>query len=619
KTLQETKEIDALLQNIPAMPLDISSAAYFIKNTGITPGEYLKTLYETVSTEKMEAKLLEESSNYKKNRHKIIASIFDTLLEINPNFKELLLLLCLLDSQNICQKYFEKCKDQVTIQEFIHHLRRFSLISEDRNMMSIHRSTQKIGLRYLTKFFSTIEIDEMFNKIMSNMRLYNKMMLNFFEENQQGITKNEKNITMLHCQSILQKITLLPISKKMQSKYEIKLLFALLHYYQYSKSRKFIHAFAERIIKLNETENVLEDVFLSIVLEICGNKCIFLNKYKDAEKYLSQCILICKKNKESGYVYAICLADFAKLFASMGNFNNAKPYLEEAMKLASSSKETWKLQLKEAIFARYFRCYNSYFVCSRDLCDVINIAMDILKSINAEELFYTKGVYNGDHDISIFFIRKALAGLYNRLGEYDKAYACEKESRFFLKRIQASEILFVGYEADLAICEGFTLLRTNKLSEAYDKFMEYIEKKRGIKESSFMHNVFIFISEILIRQNKLEEAYKYAKNAFGKLQESRTNDDKLSKAICCYYLALIEFKKNNLQQVLNYFEIFFKTMKTICPIIAKKDAYVKLKLDTLFNYQDNTNNIQQYFNNAAEIFVAIYGKSHPFITDFINQ
>ncbi|MDR3157094.1 MAG: LuxR C-terminal-related transcriptional regulator, partial [Lactobacillales bacterium] len=549
KIFEKSKEIEKLLQNIPAMPLDISSAAYFIKNTGTTPDEYLKTLYETIYTEKMETNLLEESSNYKKSRYRIITSIFDTLLKINPNFKELLLLLCLLDSQNIRQKYFEKCKDRIIVQEFIHHLRRFSLVFENHNMISIHRSTQKIGLRYLIKLFSTAEIDEVFNKTISNMNLYNKMMFNFFERNQQDDLNNAKNITASHLQSILNKVIFLPIDKKTQSRYEIKLLFALLYYYQYSKSRKFIQEFAEQIIKLNDTENVLDDVSLAILLEICGNKCTFLNEYIKAKNYLSRCISICKKNKEAAQVYVICLADFAKLFALTGDFDKAKLYLEEASKLVLNSKKMWKLQLREAVFARYFRCYNSYFVCSQELQTVIDVAIDILKSLNANELFYIKGIYNGNYDIPIFFIRKALAGLYNRIGEYDKAYGCEKESLFFLKRIQSNEASLISYEADLNICEGVTLLRKNKLSEAYNKFVEYISAKEKMQENSFMHNVFIFISEVLIRQNKLEKAYEYAKNAFTRLQNSYTNDDKFYKAICCYYLALIELKKNNLQQV----------------------------------------------------------------------
>jgi tetratricopeptide (TPR) repeat protein len=394
-----------------------------------------------------------------------------------------------------------------------------------------------------------------------------------------------------------------------------------LYCYYYSKSRKFIKEFAEQIVKLNDIENVLEDIPLAILLEICGNKCTFFSEYKKAKDYFLRCIAICNKTKNANHIQAICFSDFARLLSSEGNFDDAKQYLDEAMEFVQKLKKPWQLQLKESVFTKYYRCYNNHYVVyPQKLQYVINIAIGILKSFNANELYYRIGKYNGDHEISIFFMRRALSGLYNRIGEYNKACECEKEAKFFLKRIQAKGIPLVNHEVDLEICEGSTLLRMNRLSEAYDKLIKYIRLKKEMEENAFMYNVAIFISEILIRQNRLEEAYQYDKNALKMMENcSSNNDKKLSQSICYYHLALMEFKNRNLQQALYYLSPFFILMDDICKTIIKKEKYNDLKSKAAFDFFNDTEKIKHYFKNAAEIFAAVYGNSHPFVTDFVNK
>lgn len=622
KAFYRIEKIEDLLKDIPALPLDISAAAYYIKNTGTTLDKYAEVFFGNSEIEKVESKFIEESSGYKKNRYRIIVSIFDTLIQINSDFKKLLLFLCLMDSQNIPGNYFEKYNDSATIQEFVHHLRRFSMISEKDDMFSIHRSIQKIGLNYLVKLLSESEKEKFLNKIISEMTPYNKMAWDFYKENpQEKVSTIEKNMMILHLQSLAQKIPFLSIKEKKQREYSIKLSLTLLYCYYYSKSRKFLREFAEQIIKLNDDENVLEDIPLAILLEICGNKCTFFDEYKKAENYFLRCIAICDKTKNTDYIRAVCFSDFAKLLSSEGNFNDAKRYLDEAMKLVQKLKKPWQLQLKKSVFMKYCRCYNDHYaVYPGKLQYIINIAIDMLKSFNANELFYRSGKYNGNHEISIFFIRRALSGLYNRIGKYDKAYECEKESKFFLKRIQAKGILLTNHEVDLEICEGSTLLRMNRLSEAYDKLIKYVALKKEMKEDNFMYNVSIFISEILIRQNRPEEAYQYDKNALKMIENcSNNNDKKLSRSICCYHLALIEFRNKNFQQTLHYLSQFLNLTDDICKTIIEKEKYDDLKSKAAFDFSNDTGKIEHYFKNAAKILTAVYGDSHPFVIDFVNQ
>jgi ABC-type oligopeptide transport system ATPase subunit len=93
---------DDLLKHLPNFPLDVSAAAYYIKNVGIDFEEYLRRMNE-MSDEflKLNQKLMLEYNSYDKSRYGIITSIFKNIVLENADCAETILLICFLDSQNI--------------------------------------------------------------------------------------------------------------------------------------------------------------------------------------------------------------------------------------------------------------------------------------------------------------------------------------------------------------------------------------------------------------------------------------------------------------------------------------------------------------------------------------
>ena len=68
------------------------------------------------------------------------------------------LFICLINSEDIPKDLLIKYKDNIIVNQFMHELKKFSLITEkllvnnDNNLMlSIHRNTQEIALAYLSK------------------------------------------------------------------------------------------------------------------------------------------------------------------------------------------------------------------------------------------------------------------------------------------------------------------------------------------------------------------------------------------------------------------------------------------------------------------------------------
>lgn len=167
------EEIDKFLENIPPMPLDISNASYYIKNTNSSFKKYLEILnFPNEETDKLHSKFLNEGMEYNKTRYKMTLAVFDKLIEINPNFKELILFICLLDSQNIPRKYLDQCKDSATVHDFLHNLKRFFSISLDDGKFSIHKSIQEIGLAHLNVLLTNDEKEAFFKKIIDIITPY---------------------------------------------------------------------------------------------------------------------------------------------------------------------------------------------------------------------------------------------------------------------------------------------------------------------------------------------------------------------------------------------------------------------------------------------------------------
>ncbi|MDF2966089.1 MAG: hypothetical protein K0Q51_1477 [Rickettsiaceae bacterium] len=146
------------IERIPPYPLDISVAAYCIKEAKLTYSEYLKYISEPredfLSVQEI---VLNDMGEYNKTRYDIVALSIKQIIGKHPEFKNLLLFVSMIDSESIPQDLLIAYKDNILVSQFMHELRKFSLINEnmpnsnDKALFSIHRTTQTIALRYLIK------------------------------------------------------------------------------------------------------------------------------------------------------------------------------------------------------------------------------------------------------------------------------------------------------------------------------------------------------------------------------------------------------------------------------------------------------------------------------------
>ncbi len=156
------EEIKNFLSHIPSFPLDISVAAHYIKNSDISFDEYVLRLQNnSQSFEKAQISFVKGATDYTKTRYDIVTLSVKRLMEEEPEFKNLFLLLSLVGAEDIPKALFNRYKDPIFIDRFMHALKKYSIITRknldtpsEAIVFSIHRTTQKNYKRIFIKYVS---------------------------------------------------------------------------------------------------------------------------------------------------------------------------------------------------------------------------------------------------------------------------------------------------------------------------------------------------------------------------------------------------------------------------------------------------------------------------------
>ena len=142
------------LKSIFHFPLDILIAASYIKIQKISYEKYLNFLSApTKEFIESQRNLLVDSNHYTKTRNQIINLSIGNILNENPEFFELLLLVSTLNPQNIPKDLLVNFKNETTVNNFLYNMKKYSLISENISehniFINLYSYTQSIILDYL--------------------------------------------------------------------------------------------------------------------------------------------------------------------------------------------------------------------------------------------------------------------------------------------------------------------------------------------------------------------------------------------------------------------------------------------------------------------------------------
>ncbi len=591
-------KIREFLKKIPSMPLDISAAAYYLKNTNASFEDYVVITEEsTENFEKIQSKLLEESINYSRTRYGIITSTFKEIIKRSKDFEELLFFVCLFDSQNIPKKSLKNAGISVVVDDFIYNLMRHSLIIYDDDKISIHRSTQNIGLNFLVNSLDAETKKTFIKKIVSQLTPYEKISSDY----------EDASVMIPHLKSLLNKIGNFFDSDAFIEQRKIELLTTLADIYQY-KAYRFNDALKclQEILKINNSCKCLDNIAV-INLRI--------GEIYTAMSCNTEAMLYLEKSGDS-----LNNIDLSRKYRLIGivhmrsdKFNKANEYFEKAI-LELSKEECIPTSEQESDI--YADMAFNYFMDGINRNNA-NKAVEIMKKA-IEKLHVVQKNPNSNASAAGRLVNhiSGLSGIYNALGKYDLSLKTSQVAEDIVKKLPINSDLFRA-KGVIARERGLSHLRLNKIETAYSYFMIAKSIFAEIYESSYLFKLKMHEVECLIRLNKLDEAMKICEETISTENRERNNYCDLFFNTCFYHAAFIKYKQGRIDLSKEYFEKFFESMEILCQNILSSEKYNDLKKENAFD--KNHSDVKSYFENSLKVFEAIYWKNYEFTKYYVEE
>ncbi len=632
ETKEEKDKVLDLITHLPSFPLDISVAAYYIKSQNISYEEYFNKFIKNNNViQNSEGPPLKGLMDYNKTRYDIISSSLKNLIDTNPHFKELLFFIALLDSQNIPKELLTFDKKEDIVNQFMTELKKNGFITENplvalKNQsytFSIHRSVQAAILDFLNKNITKEEKKEFLEKITEAVKQFNDLYTS-------GLNRNCAKITPLLIHSMVM-INNLP-SCKIDTQKNISDLLLIIGYVHRACTMNFKEAAKFFSLGIEKGRNVLPKKVLAEKLKELGFIYRLLLDAKKSRESCLQSINYAKKIPYSDFLIAENYSTIAMGFNIEQDWDKANFYYDKALeKIDKISKKSRKhRELKSRIYGALSWEYRNHFIHKNNKALEYsfkalesldeNILLHKTKTLPSREVLFESGLFNNGP-----WHRLRLMRAYIALGNYDPAKEQEAEIEYILKNnlycLPDDPYLRACLDADLSEL----YLRTGNLKKAQAKIENALRIFKNIMEEDLPLNLRgISDIEILIRLNKLHDAYTACEDIFKMKNIAKDNYSKSLYAIVLYDAAIIKYKQHDLQKSAEHFSEFFKQMKDFCKGFLELNEYKELESKGVFAPVDlskppSKKDIKEYLNRSIKIFSVIYGPNHSFVKDYVMK
>lgn len=376
---------EQFLENIPSFPLDISTAAHYLKDTGIDYNKYLEEIkVPKKEFTKLQISVLQDVNQYTKTRYNIISLTLQKIIKANPEFYDLILLIALLDSQDIPEELLSLYKNQYVASSFLRNLKKNSLITniqyqinnkKDMNNLatfSIHRSTQNNILADIINSLSFIQRQEHVSSILTDIQSYILKQIDL--ENSTGL----KNL-IRHCDALLSKQSLLDKDDLTSINNDLGIIY---YYLGQDKQAKDI---LERNLDVNkqDQETALILTHLGAIYRKIGQN------YQIAIDYLEKAIAIYDNISPKSVRKGLALTHLGNTYRTLGKFQNATEALQKSANIYHD---------QPGYYAGEARALGYLGVAYREQCDLVkakNLLEQAISLYNKEQYPRYSSVYAG--------------------------------------------------------------------------------------------------------------------------------------------------------------------------------------------------------------------------------
>jgi tetratricopeptide (TPR) repeat protein/DNA-binding CsgD family transcriptional regulator len=540
------EQAQQFLEKIPPFPLDISVAAYYLKTTNIPFERYINYIHQSnPDFENTQEKILKEGSDYSKTRYNIITTSLQSLINTNKEFADLLLLISLIDSQNIPRELLVKYKNEIVVDDFIYHLKKYSLITNEASIpaigstLSIHRSTQAVMLASLTKNLNLRKNGLMIKRLCQFLE--NQITLSLESENTFWIKSFVK-----HLEAFLSRKNFLNDIDNIYIKGSLGCLYFYLG--EYKRSKNLIE---KNILQLKKHPD-FSHLHLARFLIYLGIVYRELGDYRQAEKTLTKSLNVYKnKFPDNEKEIAFVLSNLANVYRNLGKYQKAKELFEKNIVFYSSNPP--KTYVDFAWFLLYsgyiYQDLNDYKKAKEQYEKCIAICQEHLSKnhiINAWVLSSLGNIYRefgnlekaknlieqavsickihlSDNHVGYAFITNHLGCVYREKGDYKKARALFEKSlliyKIHYKKVHVRTALTLEELAKLDLLQG-------RRAEGVALFKESLKRMEENKSPSIymiledLAEVYFSDSEIAFKNGQKKQSQELRKIAISYLRQA---------------------------------------------------------------------------------------------------
>ncbi len=629
-SIAQREKAAIFLKSIPLFPLDVSLAAYYLKNTRISFEKYLERIHQySESFEKAQTNLLNEYSDYSKTRYGIIIASIEKLIDKKTEFKSLLFLTCLLDSQNIPLEFLKFDNEEMVVEDFIYLLKKEGLIVNEAAIgknntdcsYSIHRSTQAISLAYLKNLLNENDKKNILDKFITKIKLY-------YANNSET---NSKRIILLipHLETFARNLKILSLTKELEERSEVALHLTIAN--AHSKcSCNFVAAkdYFSKILKDEKKKYYLSNEDYIKMLRQLGSISANLYNFDEAIFYAETGLKLLPKIKKNSLHRAELFKIIGYCYARQNNFKKSKYYFEKSLAAIVSLENIDKIALEAELYAQLSMLYGITFLHKDPRHQAIKYALKALELSNKLLKIHIKMKMKkkSKYDMEDYSIkhRWALGLAYNQFDDYEKAIS--QGFRPGMEMINDAEFLNPHplRKANIGVDMGQALLRQNHLKAAENILTDSIQLLEKLLGKFPTVKARTFRAEARTRLGKLDEAYNDCIEAFKLNRMDRSNYKNLLLLMCKYNQCVIKYKEKDMKKSFEHFSEFFKSADQFCKSFLDTKAYKVLKqkgvfLEIIYDKSQINSIVKEYFKRSNEIFTAIYYPSHPFIRDYVSQ
>lgn len=624
--LSRTKrhKISEFLKNIPPFPLDIRNAALYIKATKTSFHKYLQELknYDLV----FESCIHEVLGHHTKTRYRLLAASFEKLIATDSRLKELLFFLTLSGSENIPKEYLSSYFSESKLTSYIFKLSKYGIINfYKNNVYGLHKSTHEVLKISIPRKITKTKAKEFFFQMISCLKnLFKKKKNQIFYSSFGNMYNAKAKYETIYLQGIINTLESMPILSKEIKNYAKQYILTLIgesylfFYWNINLSEQF---FISSKINENLKNPFITKSDLAGIYNTFARTLSLAEKYSDALEALKKEVFLCQNARcpRSSILDNHVIMGYNLSY--LGRFLEADKHFVQVI---SAFQHKTPVSTRQKLILSRALCYRSMlyaanFLHKKSYHNFLNWGHSAANIISEEASRNGHTIFN---EWKIRYL-KNLGIIYLCAGLYEDPFM-----KSFQKLIENELELHPGKGALLhtkfkifqIICE--LLLRRNEIRMA----SSYLEKAKEImpkiEKDVDMHQLCLHL-EILIRNQKFEEAYNETLKINRIKQIAKSNYHKLFYCILQYHAFLITLKVNRHFESLKYFARFIKSINIFLEDFLDQKKYRHLKNKNVFWIAplSKNMNVEQifkvYIKNSRKIFVGLYGKDHSFVKDYI--